>query len=86
MGARRLFWLIPVLLAAAACIAVIAAVCWHAVEEIHYLKSFYPSSFTVREAFLAAVVELIKVFLISLPLLLVLGVCLFVLRRVFRRP
>lgn len=38
---------------------VVTAVSLHSVEEIHYLKSFYPDRFSVPEA--AAEVELIKV-------------------------
>jgi uncharacterized membrane protein YqhA len=67
--------LIPVVIAV--CIAVIAAASWHSVEEIHYLKTFYPTQFTVEEAFYASGVELIKVILIGLPLLLVMGVGLY---------
>ena len=55
-------------------IVVIAAVSWHSVEEIHYLKTFYPKQFTVEEAFYASGVELIKVSLIGLPLFLLLGI------------
>ena len=55
-------------------IAVIAAVSWHSVEEIHYLKTFYPNQFTVEEAFYASGVEFIKVILISLPLFLFMGI------------
>lgn len=59
------------ILAILACIVIIALVAWHAVQEIHYLKSFYPRSFSVAEAGWAAIVELIKVLLISFPLLIV---------------
>jgi hypothetical protein len=48
-------------------LAIIFAVSLHSVEEIHYLKSFYPSTFTVEAAFYASAVELIKVIIISLP-------------------
>lgn len=54
-------------------IMVIAAVSWHSVEEIHYLKTFYPKQFTVEEAFYASGVEFIKVILIGLPLFLLSG-------------
>jgi hypothetical protein len=67
-------------LAAAASFAVIAAASWHSVEEIHYLKTFYPSKFTVEEASMAAEVELIKVLLISLPLVIVIAAALYILR------
>jgi hypothetical protein len=45
----------------------ISAVCWHSVEEIHYLKSFFPRQFSVEDAFYAASVELIKVLIICIP-------------------
>jgi hypothetical protein len=63
----------------AGCLIAITAVSFHSVEEIHYLKSFYPASFTVTDASAASVVELIKVFLVAFPLLLMILVCLFLL-------
>jgi hypothetical protein len=57
-----------------------SAVCLHSVEEIHYLKSFFPGDFTVEESFYAAVIELIKVLIIGLPILLIIGICLAKLR------
>jgi hypothetical protein len=50
---------------------VVAAVCWHSIEEIHYLKTFYPKQFSVEEVFYASAVELVKVIIISLPFMLV---------------
>ena len=57
---------------------VISAVCWHSVEEIHYLKTFFPRQFSVEEAFYAAGVELIKVVIISVPFIgiMIIGLCL----------
>jgi hypothetical protein len=57
---------------------VISAVCWHSVEEIHYLKTFFPRQFSVEEAFYAAGVELIKVVIISVPFIgiIIIGLCL----------
>ncbi len=52
-------------------IVIIALVSYHSVWEIHYLKSFYPHSFTVAEAFYAAMVELIKVALAAGPIILI---------------
>jgi len=52
-------------------ILVVFAVCWHSVQEIHYLKTFYPKQFSVEEAFYASAVELVKVIIISLPFILV---------------
>ena len=59
-------------------LVIVAAVCWHSVEEIHYLKSFYPQHFSVEEAYYASAVELIKVLIISVPLffIVVTGLCL----------
>ena len=57
-----------------------SAVCLHSLEEIHYLKSFFPREFTMEEAFYAAAVELIKVIIIGLPILVIIGVCLAKLR------
>ncbi len=62
-------------------IIIIAAVCWHSVEEIHYLKSFFPAKFTVEEAFYASAIELIKVVIIGIPVLLVIGILLFLMRK-----
>lgn len=58
-----------IIAAAAAALATVfyAAVCYHSVEEIHYLKSFYPREFTVEEAFYASGVELVKVLITGLP-------------------
>ena len=61
-------------------VIVFAAVCWHSVEEIHYVKSFFPEEFTVEEAFYAAAIELIKVIIIGIPVLLIIGICLRKLR------
>lgn len=60
-------------------IFVISAVCWHSVEEIHYLKSFFPRQFSVQEAFYAAGVELIKVFIICIPFAFIIGTGLCIL-------
>ena len=62
------------------CLVVIAAVSWHSVEEIHYLKTFYPETFTVEEAYYASKVELVKVAIISLPLVVVIMAGLFLLK------
>jgi len=59
----------------------VTAVCLHSLEEIHYLKSFFPGSFTVEEAFYAGALELVKVIIISIPLVLIIVVCLVVLKR-----
>ena len=51
-------------------------ICFHSVEEIHYLKSFFPEKFTVQEAFYASAVELIKVMIIGIPFVLFISICL----------
>ena len=61
-------------------ILIVAAVCYHSLEEIHYVKSFYPKQFTVEEAFYASGVELIKVVVIGVPFFLVLWVSLCLLK------
>ena len=61
-------------------ILIVAAVCYHSLEEIHYVKSFYPKQFTVEEAFYASGVELIKVVIIGVPFFLVLWVSLYLLK------
>jgi hypothetical protein len=60
-------------------IVAVSAVCWHSLEEIHYLKSFFPKQFTVEEAFYASALELIKIAIICLPLILIAGVGLTLL-------
>lgn len=57
-----------------------SAVCWHSVEEIHYLKSFFPRQFSVQDAYYAAGVELIKVVIIGMPIGMIIFVCLYFLR------
>ncbi len=73
-------YLILLIAAIAISIAIVAAVCLHSLEEIHYLKSFYPRQFTVQEAFYASAVELIKVLIISLPFFLITAAALYLLR------
>ncbi len=69
------------IIAVVASILVILAVSWHSVEEIHYLKTFYPGTFTVEEAYYASWVEFLKVHIISLPLIVIIIVALYVWRR-----
>lgn len=63
---------------------IVTAVCWHSLQEIHYLKSFYPQQFTVQEACYASTVELIKVLIISLPFFLITAIALHLLRHLKR--
>lgn len=60
-------------------LAVISGVCWHSIEEIHYLKSFFPKQFTVQEAYYASKIELIKVAIICFPVLVIIGIILYFL-------
>ena len=73
---KRLLLSLAILLS----ILIVAAVCYHSLEEIHYVKSFYPKQFTVEEAFYASGVELIKVVIIGVPFFLVLWVSLYLLK------
>lgn len=54
---------------AMAVVLAIAGVAYHSVGEIHYLKSFYPTAFSVQEVFYATLVEWIKFLFIAFPLL-----------------
>ena len=65
-------------------VVIFSAVCWHSVGEIHYLKSFFPKGFNVEGAYYASVVELIKVIIIALPIIMIIGISLYVLRQ-FRK-
>jgi len=61
-------------------IVVFSAVCWHSIDEIHYLKSFFPKQFNMQEAYYAAAIELMKVMIIGMPVVLVISVCLYLWR------
>jgi len=65
-------------------VAVISGVCWHSIEEIHYLKSFFPKQFTVQEAYYASKIELIKTAIICFPILIIIGIILY-LPRYYRK-
>ena len=56
------------------------AVCFHSLEEIHYLKSFFPQTFTMEQAFYASVIELIKIAIIAVPLVVVIYIGLYYLK------
>ncbi len=64
---------------------VYAAICLHSVQEIHYLKSFFPGKFTVEEAFYASAVELVKVVIIGIPILAIMALCAFFLGKEGRK-
>ena len=77
---------VPILSVIVISIAVVSAVCWHSLEEIHYLKSFYPQQFTVEETLYASAVELIKVVIITLPFILIVGTGLYLLHNLKEKP
>jgi len=56
----------------------------HSVYEIHYLKSFFPGTFTVEQAKDAAIVEFVKVIFISIPVFIIIWISLNLLGR--RQP
>lgn len=60
-------------------VVALTAICYHSIEEIHYLKSFFPQEFTVKEAFYASAVELIKIVIMGIPFLLVIALCAILL-------
>ncbi|MFQ5464551.1 MAG: hypothetical protein ACE5EI_01350 [Thermodesulfobacteriota bacterium] len=72
-----------IILAAAVVVSVLVvfAVSYHSLEEIHYLKTFYPAEFSVEEAFYASAVELVKVFVIGVPFFVVIAASLYLLAR-----
>jgi len=62
-------------------VAALTALCYHSVEEIHFLKSFFPEEFTVQEAFYAGAIELIKVIIAAIPLFVIIALCVTALLR-----
>ncbi|GMR04362.1 MAG: hypothetical protein BMS9Abin23_0258 [Thermodesulfobacteriota bacterium] len=71
--------------AAIVSITVIFSVAWHSLDEIHYLKTFYPREFSVEEAFYASAVELVKVLVISIPFIVLLAASLYLLTKKRRK-
>ena len=63
------------------CLFTIFGVAKHSVDEIHYLKRFYPPEFTVEEAYYASKVELIKVIITSVPLVVLIFTALYYLKK-----
>lgn len=76
----------PRFIAIVIAIAIVSAVCWHSVGEIHYLKAFYPKQFSVEEAFYASAVELVKVLIIAIPFCLLIAISLYLLRHFDKKP
>ena len=63
------------------CLLTIFGVARHSVDEIHYMKHFYPPVFTVEEAYYASKVELIKVVIVSVPLVVLIFTAISMLKR-----
>lgn len=66
-------------------VAVVFFVALHSIDEIHYLKSFYPGRFTVEEAFYASGVELIKVIVVSIPFFMLILISLYLLKTYIKK-
>lgn len=62
------------------CLLTIFGVARHSVDEIHYMKRFYPPEFTVEEAYYASKVEFIKVVITSIPLVVLIFISLFIFK------
>ena len=58
-----------------------SAIAYHSIEEIHYLKSFLPQTYTVEQAFYACGIELIKIIIIAIPVFLVIVICIILIRQ-----
>jgi len=71
---------IMVALIIVAAILFLAGVCWHSVGEIHYLKTFYPSTFNMDQAYEASMIEVIKVGILSFPIIVAIVVGLYALK------
>ncbi len=63
------------------CLIAIFGVARHSIDEIHYMKRFYPPEFTVEEAYYASKVELIKVIITVIPLVVLIFTSLYFIRR-----
>lgn len=57
-----------------------SAVSCHSVQEIHYLKSFFPQDFTTEQAMHAGIIELAKIIIIAIPTFLLIILCLGLLK------
>ena len=68
------------MLAISVSVVFLFAVCFHSLEEIHYLKSFFPQTFTMEQAFYASAIELIKIVIIAVPFVVVIYMGLFYLK------
>ena len=75
---KRAYRIIPLLITLIGFV-VISGVCWHSIDEIHYLKTFFPKQFTVQEAYYASKIELIKIAIICFPVLVIMGISLYLL-------
>jgi len=62
-------------------VLIFSAISYHSIEEIHYLKTFLPQTYTVEQAFYACGIELIKIIIIAMPVLLVIVLCVISINR-----
>lgn len=73
---KYIYWAIVII-----CLLTLFGVARHSVDEIHYLKRFYPAHFSVEEAYYASKVELIKVVITAIPIVVLIFTTLFILKR-----
>ncbi len=62
-------------------VLIFSAISYHSIEEIHYLKTFLPQTYTVEQAFYASGIELIKIIIIAMPVILVIVLCVISISR-----
>lgn len=63
------------------CLFTLFGTAMHSVDEIHYLKRFYPAHFSVEEAYYASKVELIKNIITAIPLTILIFASLYFIKR-----
>ena len=73
---KYILWAIVII-----CLLTIFGVSKHSIDEIHYMKHFYPTVFTVEEAYYASKVELIKVIITSIPFVVLIFTAIFMFGR-----
>ena len=63
------------------CFLTIFGTARHSVDEIDYLKSLYPTEFTVEEAYYASKIELLKNIITAIPLTVLIFAALYYLKK-----
>jgi hypothetical protein len=63
----------------AVCVIIIGAISYNSIKNIHYLRSSCPGPLTAEDALYGALVEFLKVHIISLPLMVVILLAAFFL-------